>query len=173
MSSKTVYALDSAASDLGPFCFLRSVYLNVYYRYGKLISSSITSICGLKAYKYPRNATFRSVYKYLQPRLGICRILHLILFFGKPGLRLMLRQLLRGNLFWETSYTGQRQCWLRRKAWALSYPPPLRKHAYSNILKLSPPKTESFQIKILIFFLISVQKHRLWVLVRTASTRRF
>ena len=29
----------------------------------------------------------------------------------------------------------------------------LRKHAYSNILKISPPKTESFQIKILIFFI--------------------
>ena len=29
----------------------------------------------------------------------------------------------------------------------------LRKHAYSNILKISPPKTESFQIKILMFFL--------------------
>ena len=28
----------------------------------------------------------------------------------------------------------------------------LRNHAYSNILKISPPKTESFQIKILIFF---------------------
>ena len=28
----------------------------------------------------------------------------------------------------------------------------LRKHAYSNILKISPPKTESFQIKILFFF---------------------
>ena len=34
----------------------------------------------------------------------------------------------------------------------------LRKHAYSNILKISPPKTESFQIKILIvFFYISAQ----------------
>ena len=30
---------------------------------------------------------------------------------------------------------------------------PLRKHAYSNILKVSPSKTESFQIKILIFFI--------------------
>ena len=29
----------------------------------------------------------------------------------------------------------------------------LRKHANSNIWKISPPKTESFQIKILIFFL--------------------
>ena len=29
----------------------------------------------------------------------------------------------------------------------------LRKHAYSNILKISPPKTESFQIKTLIFFI--------------------
>ena len=33
----------------------------------------------------------------------------------------------------------------------------LRNHAYSNILKISPPKTESFQIKILIFFHISAQ----------------
>ena len=33
----------------------------------------------------------------------------------------------------------------------------LRKHAYSNILKISPPKTESFQIKNLIFFHISAQ----------------
>ena len=33
----------------------------------------------------------------------------------------------------------------------------LRKHAYSNILKISPPKTESFQIKILMFLYISAQ----------------
>ena len=33
----------------------------------------------------------------------------------------------------------------------------LQKHAYSNILKISPPKTESFQIKILIFiFLLKI-----------------
>ena len=31
------------------------------------------------------------------------------------------------------------------------------KTAYSNILKISPPKTESFQIKILIGFHISTQ----------------
>ena len=35
------------------------------------------------------------------------------------------------------------------------------------------PKTESFQIKILIFFSFFCSKHRLWVLVRTASPRRF
>ena len=35
---------------------------------------------------------------------------------------------------------------------------PLRKHAYSNILKISPPKTESFEIKILIFFFIFLLK---------------
>ena len=29
----------------------------------------------------------------------------------------------------------------------------LLKHAYSNILKISSPKTESFQTKILIFFI--------------------
>ena len=33
----------------------------------------------------------------------------------------------------------------------------LRKHAYSNILKILPPKAESFRIKILIFFYISAQ----------------
>ena len=30
---------------------------------------------------------------------------------------------------------------------------PLQKHAYSNILKLLPPKNENFQIKTLIFFI--------------------
>ena len=34
---------------------------------------------------------------------------------------------------------------------------PLRKHAYSNILKILQPKTENFQIKNLIFFHISAQ----------------
>ena len=34
---------------------------------------------------------------------------------------------------------------------------PLRKHAYSTILKILPPKNENFQIKILIFFLFSAQ----------------
>ena len=33
----------------------------------------------------------------------------------------------------------------------------LRKHAYSNIVKISPPKTENFQIKISDIFQISVQ----------------
>ena len=33
----------------------------------------------------------------------------------------------------------------------------LQKHAYSNILKISPPKTKSFQMKILIFFQVSAQ----------------
>ena len=30
----------------------------------------------------------------------------------------------------------------------------LRKHAYSNILKISSPETESFQIKMLIVFML-------------------
>ena len=33
----------------------------------------------------------------------------------------------------------------------------LRKYAYSNVLKILPPKNENFQIKILIFFHISAQ----------------
>ena len=34
---------------------------------------------------------------------------------------------------------------------------PLQKHAYSNILKISPPKNENFQIKTFDFFHISAQ----------------
>ena len=45
----------------------------------------------------------------------------------------------------------------------------LRKHAYSNILKISPPKTESFRIKIQIFCIFLLKKHRLWVLVSTQN----
>ena len=49
----------------------------------------------------------------------------------------------------------------------------LRKHAYSNIVKILPQKIEKVQIKNSDTFHISAQKHRLWVLVRTASPRRF
>ena len=40
---------------------------------------------------------------------------------------------------------------------ALLFYDTLRKQAYSNILKILPPKTENFQIKILVFFHISDQ----------------
>ena len=51
-------------------------------------------------------------------------------------------------------------------------------HHYENtpiliILKSPPPKTENFQIKKLWYFSYFCSKHRLWVLVRTASVRRF
>ena len=50
----------------------------------------------------------------------------------------------------------------------------LRKHPYSNIhRKFHLKKTENFQIKNSDIFHIFAQKHRLWVLVRTASVRRF
>ena len=50
----------------------------------------------------------------------------------------------------------------------------LRKHAYSNMKKISPKKkNEKFLDKNSDIFPISAQKHRLWVLVRTASARRF
>ena len=48
----------------------------------------------------------------------------------------------------------------------------LRKRVYSNILKISPPKTENFQIKKLIFSHFC-SKHRLWVLIRTVLERWF
>ena len=49
----------------------------------------------------------------------------------------------------------------------------LRKRAYSNILNILPPKNENFQIKKIWYFPYFCSKHRLWVLIRTASTRRF
>ena len=47
---------------------------------------------------------------------------------------------------------------------------PLWKHAYSNILKISPPKTESFQRKILIFFSYYCSKHKWWVTAEAVLT---
>ena len=49
----------------------------------------------------------------------------------------------------------------------------LRKHAYSNKLKILRPKKGTFQIKKIWYFSYSCSKHRLWVLVRAASMRRF
>ena len=49
---------------------------------------------------------------------------------------------------------------------------PLQKHAYSHILKILPPKNENFQIKNSDIIFIFCSKHRMWVLVRTASLSR-
>ena len=49
----------------------------------------------------------------------------------------------------------------------------LRKHAFSNMLKISPPKTESFQIKNSDIFSYFCSKHRLKELVKAALPRRF
>ena len=49
----------------------------------------------------------------------------------------------------------------------------ITKTSLFNILKILPLKKENFQIKILIFFHNSTQKHRLWVHIRTATVRRF
>ena len=46
---------------------------------------------------------------------------------------------------------------------------PLRKHAYSNILKILPAKKWKFSDKVFWYFSYFCSKHRLWVLVRTAS----
>ena len=46
----------------------------------------------------------------------------------------------------------------------------LWKHAYSNILKILPPKNENFQIKKFWYVSYFCSKHRLWVHVRTASS---
>ena len=41
----------------------------------------------------------------------------------------------------------------KRRCGAYGYSESLRKHGHTNILKISPTKYESFQIKILIFFI--------------------
>ena len=37
--------------------------------------------------------------------------------------------------------------WYKNLGCPSAYPPTLRKHAYSNIKKISPPKTENFHMK--------------------------
>ena len=49
----------------------------------------------------------------------------------------------------------------------------LRKHTYSNTLKILPPKKWKFSDKRFWYFSYFCSKHRLWVFVRTASARRF
>ena len=56
----------------------------------------------------------------------------------------MLLLLLFFNYFLETQKMQRLFTFLRH---------PFRKHAYSNILKIALPKTERFQITILIFFI--------------------
>ena len=46
----------------------------------------------------------------------------------------------------------------------------LRTHSYSNIYKISPPKTEKFQIVNSDIFHIFAQKHRLWDLAEAVLT---
>ena len=45
----------------------------------------------------------------------------------------------------------------------------LRKHVYANMQKISPPKNRKISDKKLWYFSYFCSKHRLWVLVRTAS----
>ena len=63
-------------------------------------------------------------------------------------------------LIWSIDYTCKR-------LWSL------RKHAYSNILKILPSKKGKFSDKNSDIFSYFCSKHRLWVLVRTALTRWF
>ena len=51
--------------------------------------------------------------------------------------------------FWCLGKAVPRDCGI---SWVFLHIP-LRKHAYSNILKILQPKNENFQIKILIFFI--------------------
>ena len=62
---------------------------------------------------------------------------------------------------------------LRLSCIRINFTPPLRKHAYSSILKILPPKNENFQIKKIWYSPYFCSNNRLWVLVRTASARRF
>ena len=62
------------------------------------------------------------------------------------------------SLISQWSYTlWQGSCGLKRLPILLYIYIALRKHAYSNILKILPPKSENFQMKILIFFHLSAK----------------
>ena len=65
---------------------------------------------------------------------------------------------------YDLAVTPVKYVWeARRRAHAF------RKYAYSNILNIFQPKKETFQIKNSDMFSYSCSKHKLWVLVRTAS----
>ena len=49
----------------------------------------------------------------------------------------------------------------------------LWKHAYSNTLKILSPKNGNFSDKKFWYFSYLCSKHRLWVLIRTASLKQF
>ena len=53
----------------------------------------------------------------------------------------------------ELQFSYNNLCWFELLLWSIT----LRKHAYSNILKMLPPKTESFLIKSSDIFHISAQ----------------
>ena len=85
-------------------------------------------------------------------------------------------QWLRGCAGWSGSSTyALHRRHMYHRCWYIVVVPPstLRKHAYSNILNILPPKKWKFSDKKLWYFSYFCSKHRLWVLVRTASPRRF
>ena len=73
--------------------------------------------------------------------------------------------------------TGKDRLWMQNK---LSKPTPLHQAHITKayLYNFDPLKPHFYIVKlgftgVYIIFLISAQKHRLWVLVRTASSRRF
>ena len=64
---------------------------------------------------------------------------------------------------WQGLKPAYMEIWLRRVHFTL------RKHAYSNTLKILPRKNGNFSDKKFWYFSYVCSKHRLWVLVRTAS----
>ena len=62
-----------------------------------------------------------------------------------------------GNVLCVLKHRSNMRQNVKRRKWSAFHFCPLRKHDYSNILKISPPKTENFQIKKSEIFLTSAQ----------------
>ena len=95
-------------------------------------------------------------------KFSIVLSVNVTVFFVRPQITVIY-------LLWET----RSHSYLRPQTCKITVT--LRKHAY---IILTPLKPHFYVVKlgftgVYIIFLISAQKHRLWVLVRTASARRF
>ena len=58
---------------------------------------------------------------------------------------------------WQNFLTPSKRTKISRNERAIMICNTLRKHAYSNILKILPPKNENFQIKFFYIFHVSAQ----------------
>ena len=128
--------------------YLRKTLFYSYFLIEHMFSYFLESLQRGDSNKYPKhmllevlNAMFLHNFSLL-PLERRFRDIQIVIFFP----------LFRKHVFVKSKYTYTVKLqWLDHR-WLVYRS--LRKHAYSNILKMSPPKTESFRIKKKIWFLL-------------------